>query len=300
VRLPNERAAQLVAPKRAAPAAARSPAQLAAAGQFASMLLPDLRDECLRLGLSSIGDRHELEARLKQAAEAATPTQSNIRGKYADVLRERGAAGLLHGRDGSEGGLRPQGGSLPMSEFGKVEKERERAVRAHADRELSSQGDRQGYAFQPGAKDLLHYLDMRGMARVLLPSEGSEAHTGAQAAALASALQVPPFAASLETAGAEGVRRGEHSSLLLLADALGLPACSLMVVSDDTAAIAAARRASMLACYVAKRIDGRPRRYPASYSVAELEDVRGCIEEVNGVTFRDNNTEILSKYVGGD
>ena len=47
-----------------------------------------------------------------------------------------------------------------MTEFGRVEKEREKAVRRHSESERRAQVDTGGYAFQPGAKDLLHYLDM--------------------------------------------------------------------------------------------------------------------------------------------
>ena len=119
-------------------------------------------------------------------------------------------------------------------------------------------------------------------------------------ASLAEALRVPPFALSLSSNDVASIRRGEPLPLIEAAEALALPPDTVMLVSDSTAAISAARAAKLQSCYVAKRIEGRPRRYPADFCVADLEEVTDCIEEINGVTFRDTNTEIISKYVGGD
>ncbi|EOD41132.1 hypothetical protein EMIHUDRAFT_199336 [Emiliania huxleyi CCMP1516] len=301
MRHPHERARK----EQSRPAAPIIEPDVLRADTISSMLISQLRDHCRQQGLSNVGDRDELVGRLTDfLAKAAVTVEATAsagaaspRDKYADKLRSRGAAQLLHhGRDADAGG------PLLMTEFGRVEKEREKAVRRHSESERRAQVDTGGYAFQPGAKDLLHYLDMRGMLRLLLPSDDDDdvARMEAQAASLAESLQVPPFATSLDPAAAARARRGEAEALGEVAEALDLTPGSVMVVSDHSTVVAAARRARMLSCYVAKPIEGRPRRLPADFCVDELSLTRGCIEECNGATFRDGNTEIISRYVGGD
>lgn len=305
IRLPTERAPP-TAPKQQVAPAIRRPEEMLVDGDFGQMLIGEMRELCLRRGLSAIGERGELEVRLKAAVDKAAAgggtgtggaTGNALRGKYAEKLRSRGAAGLLHECEADAGP------GLTMGEFGKVEKQRERAVRAHATSEANAQADQGGYAFQSGAKDLMHYLDMRGIRRALLCDErdrdhdrGAHAHApqSMEASSLVEALRVPPFALSLS------IRRGEPLPLRQAAEALALPPGTVMLVSDSTAAISAAREAKLVSCYVAKRVEGRPRRYPADFCLADFEEVTDVIEELNGVTFRDNNTEIISKYMGGD
>ena len=180
-------------------------------------------------------------------------------------------------------------------------------MRAHADAELSAQADRSGYAFQPRVKDLLHYVDMRGMVRALVPAD-TDADAGAatpsaaeaQAARLAGALQVPPFASVLSAEAAAALRAGDADPLLDACAALELAPGSAMLLSDDAAAVGAARRASLVTCYVAKRLAGRPARIHADFCVADVADVQRRIEDLNGVTYRTCSTEVHSRYVGGD
>lgn len=315
LRLPTELAPPGAPSSQLPTAAIRRPEDMLAVNDFGQMLMGEMRELCMRRGLSIIGERGELEARLKAAvekaaAEAGTGTggaaANALRSRYAEKLRSRGAAGLLHESEADAGP-----GGVTMAEFGKVEKQRERAVRAHVASETSAQADQGGYAFQRGAKDLMHYLDMRGMQRAFLGDDRDPASPSGhsqhgqpgmekQAASLAEALRVPPFALSLGAHDVASIRRGEPLPLIQAAEALALPPHTVMLVSDSTAAISAARAAKLLSCYVAKRIEGRPRRYPADFCVADFEQITDCIEEINGATFRDNNTEIISKYVGGE
>lgn len=345
LRLPTELAPPGAPSSQLPTAAIRRPEDMLAVNDFGQMLMGEMRELCMRRGLSIIGERGELEARLKAAvekaaAEAGTGTggaaANALRSRYAEKLRSRGAAGLLHESEADAGP-----GGVTMAEFGKVEKQRERAVRAHVASETSAQADQGGYAFQRGAKDLMvrldaaaptaqesstadtrrasllsplasqHYLDMRGMQRAFLGDDRDPASPSGhsqhgqpgmekQAASLAEALRVPPFALSLGAHDVASIRRGEPLPLIQAAEALALPPHTVMLVSDSTAAISAARAAKLLSCYVAKRIEGRPRRYPADFCVADFEEITDCIEEINGATFRDNNTEIISKYVGGE
>ena len=226
MRHPHERERK----ERSRPAAPIIEPDVLRADTISSMLISQLRDHCRQQGLSNVGDRDELVGRLtdflRKAAVTAEATaiagaasSHELRDKYADKLRSRGAAQLLHhGRDADAGG------PLLMTEFGRVEKEREKAVRRHSESERRAQVDTGGYAFQPGAKDLLHYLDMRGMLRLLLPSDDDDdvARMEAQAASLAESLQVPPFAASLGPAAAARARRGEAEALGEAAEALDL------------------------------------------------------------------------------
>jgi len=223
MRHPHERARK----EQSRPAAPIIEPDVLRADTISSMLISQLRDHCRQQGLSNVGDRDELVGRLTDfLAKAAVTVEATAsagaaspRDKYADKLRSRGAAQLLHhGRDADAGG------PLLMTEFGRVEKEREKAVRRHSESERRAQVDTGGYAFQPGAKDLLHYLDMRGMLRLLLPSDDDDdvARMEAQAASLAESLQVPPFATSLDPAAAARARRGEAEALGEVAEALDL------------------------------------------------------------------------------
>lgn len=321
----------------------RRPEDLLAQGRLAQMLTGEIRDELRSRGLSLIGDRTEIEARLQTALTQPTPqlaaaaptrapsnltdgdedlplselmarlgddatvqqarvmTAGDLRGKYADKLRARGASELLKANS-DHGAVGGGSGGIRLEEIGRIERERERAVRSHAHSELTKQADRSGYAFQHGSKDLLHYLDMRGMRRVLLPSDDASdaAVIDAQAAALAQALQVPPFALVLPAAAAAAVRRGETQPLQDVCTQLGMAPERAMLVSDDSATIACGRKTRLLSCYVAKRLPGRAERIPADFCVGEFEEVRAAVETSNGVTFRDGSTEVISAFVGGD
>jgi len=188
-RHPAERAPPPTQPlqQRTAPAI-RRPEDLLADGHISQMLLNELRDEMRARGLSILGSRDELEARLQHlltrpppkpapaptlagpvaerddpdvplaelfaALSAAKPpeapaasTADSLRSKYADKLLARGASGLL--RNGGAAS-RSSAGGMPMADGGAVERERERAVRDHAEAQRGAQTDRGGFSFQPG------------------------------------------------------------------------------------------------------------------------------------------------------
>ena len=69
-----------------------------------------------------------------------------------------------------------------------------------------------------------------------------------------------------------------------------------MLVSDHRATLEAAKSARALTCYFAKRVPGAPTKLPMSYTVSELTGVQECIEDRNGITYRDADTEIRTRY----
>ena len=163
------------------------------------------------------------------------------------------------------------------------------------------------FRFQHGARDLLQYLDMRGIARVLLPSPGVETDDAAheEAAMLTKALQVPPFALVLghaEAAAARGGGGGDAASavaaqLLGVHGALELGATSeLMVVSDDAALIRGAKKVRIFSCHYYRRVPGAAKSLPSDFRAEKLAEVQSAIEELNGVTFRDPDTEIRTQF----
>ena len=118
-----------------------------------------------------------------------------------------------------------------------------------------------------------------------------------QAASLCKALQVPPFALVLGSEAAAALRRGEPSPLTDAHASLDLGATSeMMVVSDQSKVLRAAKQARIFSCFFVKRLPGAPGSLPASFRAEDLMGVQHAIEELNGVTFRDADTEIRSQY----
>ena len=155
------------------------------------------------------------------------------------------------------------------------------------------------FRFQQGARDFLTYLDMRCIARALLPSPDMETEAAAlaQAEALAKMLQVPPFAFVLGRDDAERARQGQKSALLQAHGALGLDLTSeLMLVSDDRGLLRASKSARIFSCHFVRKIPGAPKSLPSNYRAETLEQVQHAIEDLNGVTFRGPDTEIRTKF----
>lgn len=163
------------------------------------------------------------------------------------------------------------------------------------------------FRFQHGARDFLQYLDMRGIARVLLPSPDVETDEAAseEAAMLTRSLQVPAFALVLgraEAVAARGAAGGSDASstaaaLLGVHAALELGATSeLMVVSDDAALLRGAKKAGVFSCHYYRNVPGAAKSLPSNYRAATLAEVQTAVEELNGITFRDPSTEIRTKF----
>ncbi|KAL1495872.1 hypothetical protein AB1Y20_014516 [Prymnesium parvum] len=239
----------------------RHTAAVVGAGRADALLLHELREELARRGASTVGGRRELVERLQPLLDAPPLLAAGVREKYA----ARVAAKLAH--------------SLPRQ--GAAEEER-RGAR---------------WNVQPGLRELLQYVEMRGMARLLLPAEGlppAEARRGAEE--LAAALKLSPFCGVVPAELAEAVRGGEGAAVERLAGSLELEPWRLLLVSDHRATVGAAREARACSCYFAKNVEGAAARIPADFVIKTIAGVKDAIEELNGVTFRSPDTEIKTKY----
>jgi hypothetical protein len=235
---------------------------------------------------------------------AESPSAESVRAKYASKLRTKAGISML-----SSGGLASNKQDGPRAE-------------ARDQRPASA------WHLQSGVRDLFTYLDMRGMVRGLVPSEDRTSDDGAaeQASRMVQSLQVPEFARVLNAAEMAAARRGERDPWTALYHDLGLPPQSVMVVSDSSALLRGARAAGSFACYWRKRLPGAPKQLPSDFSAEVRVHVpRGCsprhvgpsrpptvlracdapqdclgiqdvIEQLNGVTYRDPDTEIRSKF----
>ena len=117
------------------------------------------------------------------------------------------------------------------------------------------------------------------------------------AAQLTHTMRVPPFTQVLGHEDTMACRRGESAPLARLRDALELPSSTeLMLVTDDAAALRAAKAARSYSCYYYRRLPGRPSRLPTDFHADHMSGVKHAVEDLNGVTFRDPSTEIRTEY----
>ena len=58
----------------------------------------------------------------------------------------------------------------------------------------------------------------------------------------------------------------------------------------------AARHAGSYACHWVKSGPTAAKALPADFSARDAEGIKDAIEELNGITFRDPDTEIRSKF----
>ena len=108
-------------------------------------------------------------------------------------------------------------------------------------------------------------------------------------------MRCPADVLSLDDA--QAARQAEGQGIGGIIDALSLATTSnLMLVSDHGPALRAAKLAGAFSCHFHKRLPGAPRTLPADFRAEDLEGVQAAIEELNGVTIRDADTEIRSQF----
>ena len=136
------------------------------------------------------------------------------------------------------------------------------------------------------------------MARGLLASDDKETEeeVNEQARQLSKSLQVPEFAHVLSCTATKATRAGERSAVVAACAALELPPHAVMVVSDQGGVLRAARQAGSFSCHLVKQLPGAPKNLPADFTAKDCAGVKDAVEELNGVTFRDPDTEIRTKY----
>ena len=187
------------------------------------------------------------EASGQEASSAA-----DKRAAYAEKLRKR------------TGGLIVDGRIVAGGKATRAPAAHERPADANAEVSGSSGAS---WHLQPGARDLLTYCDMRNITRLLLPFEvDSDEDAIAQGAQLARALQVADFGHVLSCEEAAATRRGEPSAIVRACATLELQTtANLMLVSDQSAALRAAKSARVFTCFFLKRLPGAPTKLPADF-----------------------------------
>ena len=290
----------------------RKPENMIAEGRVKDMLRSEIREELTRRGLSAVGKPWEIKDRLLQSIEAeasAAPPEStdapptppppppsakidtgpsgsaaDKRAAYAAKLRARTGGSML--ADGTIAASDPKPGARVLAPD-------ERPVDPDAPAVAGM-----SWHLQPGVRDLLTYCDMRNIYRVLLPYDVEDDEAGyAQAAQLARSLQVPEWHHVLSRDEVAATRRGESAVLAALCGSLELANSSnLMLVSDESAPLRAAKAAGVFSCFFLKRLPGAPTRRPADFYAGDMTGLQHAIEDINGVTFRDSNTEIRTKF----
>lgn len=138
---------------------------------------------------------------------------------------------------------------------------------------------------------------MRGMSRVLLPSEVESDHLAEEnGKTISKMLKISPFSTVVPVQIEQKLRHGDGSAFEQLSAMLELEPRHLMLVSDHRATISAARGGRVFSCYFLKNVEGAPARIPSDYTITKISQVKDAIEELNGVTFRSFDTEIKTKY----
>jgi hypothetical protein len=292
----------------------RRPEELIASRSVKLLLLSEIRAELFKRGMPIIGKRWELEARLEKLyaaeppsgvpggaapvdkadadptpesgpRETASEAAASMRLKYTDKIRAR-----TGGRTG--------GGSVGSSSASASAQQAATDLRIAT--EIASASAE--WRLRAGVRELVQYLDVRGMRRALLTdaTATTEAAAAEQARELTSKLQVPNWDYVLPVADAIALReRGEGAALLAASEALGLRLDSILVLSTEPRVIGAARALHAPSCYFWREVPGVPKRIPADAVACSMNEVRHCVEDFNGVTFRDANTHIATRYGGG-
>lgn len=209
------------------------------------------------------------------SSSASASSADMLRSKYATKLRTRAGVSLT------------AGGVLESTEA-------RRTAPLHRD-----QRPEQSWHLQPGLRVLFTYLDMRGMVRGVIASDESaqdDASARAQAASIVKSLQVPPFSIVMPAADVALARRGERSAIVAACLALDLLPKQVMFVSDHSPVLQAAKQAGAFSCHLVKRAPGAPDSLPSDFRALDCYGIQDAVEELNGITFRDPDTEIRTQF----
>lgn len=269
-------------------ASLRMPEELMAAKNVKLLLLTEIREELFARGAPIIGKRWECEARLEAlyAAEllsgesettvaAAPVSAASPRDKYAEKLSARKRASAIRPAESHD---------------------------AAADVRPPPSASAGGWRLRAGAGELIQYLDLRGMRRALLPDASSLTDSAAHehAGELTAQLQAQPWDFVVLATSATSLREtGDAAALHAVSRTLDVPLGSLLILTVEPRALGAARAVQAPTCFFAREVPGTPKRLPADAVATSMTEVRHCVEDFNGVTFRDSNLHISTKYGGG-
>ena len=242
LRLPGEPSG---APKSNVSVALRNPEQLVATGNVKEMLQKEIREALKERGSDPVGKRWELEVRLEallavEREEAAirskhvSPGESDVKAASETVVTalssSQAEAKLVPSPTGTDVEARTTEATSALSVRAKyADKLRNRAgVSLTSSGGLASTTDRHrtipayqrpdsSWHMQPGVRNLLTYLDMRGMLRGVLPSHDDKVNDRdgeEEARQLARALQVPPFGLVLGVDDTAALRGGAPAAVV--------------------------------------------------------------------------------------
>ena len=229
----------------------RKPAELLRQGKVKDMLGAEIREELGKRGAPIIGKRWELEARLEKllARDGLRPTTASTEepADRGEQPRPSAAEAQAQRVDAEAGFAKEKATGIRAKYAAALEAKKKGMVQT---KDAAPALTSSAWALQPGVKELLQYLDMRGMARALLPrcdlprsprdlhgmsqvasrrffrlpSDDHAEPSDGEAGALARQLQVPAFAHVLlhEGGAAAGVRASDPACVLEACDALGL------------------------------------------------------------------------------
>ena len=93
-----------------------------------------------------------------------------------------------------------------------------------------------------------------------------------------------------------GKRRGERSAIVAACLALDLLPKQVMFVSDHSPVLQAAKQAGAFSCHLVKRAPGAPDSLPSDFRALDCYGIQDAVEELNGITFRDPDTEIRTQF----
>jgi hypothetical protein len=250
------------------------------------LLLSEIRAELFKRGASIIGKRWELEARLEKlyAAEPPSMAPGNLAPKHKADFADPAPADCGPRETASEAaasmrekytekirartGGHTSGGAVGRS--GASATAHQSATDLRIATEIASASA--GWRVRAGAREFLEYLGIRGMRCALLTDAAAttDAAAAEHARELTTQLQVPKWDYVLPVASAVALReRGDGA-------ALHAPSC-----------------------YFWREVPGAPKRIPADAVACSMNEVRHCIEDFNGVTFRDATIHISTRYGGG-
>jgi len=280
------------------------------------LLLSEIRAELFKRGASIIGKRWELEARLEKlyAAEPPSMAPGNLAPKHKADFADPAPADCGPRETASEAaasmrekytekirartGGHTSGGAVGRS--GASATAHQSATDLRIATEIASASA--GWRVRAGAREFLEYLGIRGMRCALLTDAAAttDAAAAEHARELTTQLQVPKWDYVLPVASAVALReRGDGAALHAASEVLGLPLDSILVLSAEPRAISAARAMHAPSCYFWREVPGAPKRIPADAVACSMNEVRHCIEDFNGVTFRDATIHISTRYGGG-
>lgn len=258
----------------------------------ASMLLKqEMRDELKRRGLDSDGKPWVLQQRLQEVFDKEKALE--VLGLPAEQL---GIAG--GGNKAQKTGGKPEDepvGGVRAKYMAKLKEKKQRAFARQQG--VAGQGGGQGaemfegepgsqWSQNKGANEMLRYLTSRGMRVGLVMPPKSEKQISGEAFEHFAGGFDADFTPILSAEQAQSMldKPSDPAPLDWAAKQLNLAPPKVLFVTTQAKQLKTARDAGMFSCHFTKKNARKPDSRP-SYSVLTLTEMRGVVEELNGVSW---------------